>query len=175
MSETAVSLWFTGLSHGQWVSPSLHLPAGLWIKSSGNTDTPSSAECILPGPTVFKARQWLANWWRENIVFLPSHNVVRLCGERGKDNTVWNTRPWEQMSTKCYSLLTELPVDFKKQRLLTRLHGLQAPRADDGEREMGEVHRERCGAWGGIRSGQHFWKIHLTAAGGTGWEWEHQV
>ena len=107
--------------------------------------------------------------------FLPSCNVVQLCGERGKYNTVWNTRPWEQMSTKCYSLLTELPVDFKKQRLLTRLHGLQAPRADDGESEMGEAHRKRCGAWGGIWSGRHFWKIHLTAAGGAGWEWEHQV
>lgn len=100
-----------------------------------------------------------------NTLSLPSHHVVRLCGEKGKYNAVWNTGLWEQESTKCYSVLTELPVDFKKQRLLTRLHGLQAPHADDGENEMEQVHRKRCGARGGIRSGQCFWKIHLMAAG----------
>lgn len=138
--------------------------SGALDKETGNTDTPSSAECILPGPIVFKARQRLANWWRENIVFTITSCGPIVWGERQVQRSV-EYRTMRTVSTKRYSVLTELPVDFKKQRLLTRLHGPQAPHADDGESEMEQAHRKRCGARGGIRSGQCFWKIHLMAAG----------
>ena len=87
MSETAVFLWFTCLSHGQWASFSLYLTVGLWIKRL-ETDTPSSAECILPGPIVFKARQWLANWWREHIVFAITSRGPIVRGERQVQRSV---------------------------------------------------------------------------------------
>lgn len=87
MSEIAVFLWFTCLSHGQWASLSLHLTVGLWIKRL-ETDTPSSAECILPGPIVFKARQWLANWWREHIVFAITSRGPIVRGERQVQRSV---------------------------------------------------------------------------------------
>lgn len=40
-------------------------------------------------------------------------------------------------------VLIEIASDFKKQLLLTKLHGVQAPDAVDREIEVGEGHKRR--------------------------------
>ena len=173
MPETAVLLWFTCLSHGQWASLSLPLTAGLGIKRLETQILRVQLNAFFQGLLYSKHDSDLQTGGGKTLS-LPSRNVVRLCGERGKYNTVWNPKH----ENKCPQNVT---VCWQSSLLTSRNKASNETSWSTGfscrwwRKWAGEVHRKRYAAWGGIRSGRCFCKIHLVAAGGTGWEWGHQV
>lgn len=68
----------------------------------------------------------------------------------------------------------ETTSDFKKQLLLTRLHGVQASEADDREIDRKEK-KNTFLARGVIQSGLQYRKINRMAACRTGWKWVDQM